>query len=496
MSNPNSLIDWYQWNLEAINRAKKENKTIFLSINSNTSYACSLMRKESFSNKTIAKILNEDFISIQIDIDERPDIERYYQEVYKLMNNKVGGLPLNIFLTSDIKPFYSTSYIPTTDRNGMMGFENLLNTIKTRYSKDFKNLNKKADEILSFVNKNKTNIQATKLDNSIIQTISNQIKTLFDDKNGGFGTSPKFPHTSTLDLMLDLYEINQDSNMLEKVEFTIESMTKGGFYDIKNGGFYRYSKDESWLTPSLEKTLYDNALLSQLFLRVYTLTKKDIYKELGFKTIDFILRNMSNNGLFYCSCNEYNKDIMIDERVIVADSSIMIKTLFYAGNIDDKYHNIAIKSLEELVKLTIVDGVMYHSAYIDTKPQVKAFLDDYAYLGDALIEAYITTKDNRYLDNSVQLLNSAIEEFYNGGQWLFGSKEFKTEATIYDITYPSSVATIVSFIANISKIYDEVYDKFAFRTLEINSYKLMREPISMPTLTKATIKILQKEKAY
>ena len=494
MSNLNSLIDWYSWGQEALNIAKQENKAIFLLINSNTCNGCYMMQNESFNNENIAKILNDNFISLLVDKDERPDIEKYYQDVYQLMNGKVGGLPLNIFLTAECKPFYSTTYIPTIDKNGMMGFENLLSTIISKYKKDFNTLENEADKILSFINKDNQKIQATKLDKSIIKTLSIQIKTLFDSKNGGFGTSPKFPHTSTLDLMLDLYETNKNSDMLEKVEFTLESMIKGGFYDKSKGGFYRYSKDESWLIPSLEKTLYDNALLSELFLRTYNITKKSIYKEIGFKTIDFIIENMSKDGLFYCSSNEYDKEISINKRVIVADSSMMIKTLFYASEIDNKYSPLAIKSLENLVKLTIVDGVMYHSSYINDKPQVKAFFDDYAYLGEALIQAYNTTKDDEYLKDAVQLLNSAIEQYYNGGQWIFTSSNsnFKTKADISDITYPSSVATMVLFILNISKMHDEVYKKFAFRTLEINSYKLMRQPISMPKLSKAMIEYLQK----
>jgi len=171
---------------------------------------------------------------------------------------------------------------------------------------------------------------------------------------------------------------------------------------------------------------------------------------------------------------------------------MMIKTLFYASEIDNKYSPLAIKSLENLVKLTIVDGVMYHSSYIGDKVQIKAFFDDYAYLGEALIQAYSTTKDDEYLKDAVQLLNGAIEKYYNGGQWIFNSSEFETKSDISDVTYPSSVATMVLFILNISKMYDEVYKKFAFRTLEINSYKLMRQPISMPKLSKAMIEYLQK----
>lgn len=495
MSNLDALIDWYPWGQEALDIAKQENKIIFLSITSNTCNGCYMMQNESFNEKNIAKILNDNFISILVDKDERPDIERYYQEVYQLMNGKVGGLPLNIFLTAECKPFYSTTYIPTIDKNGMMGFENLLNTISNKYKKDFETLDKEADEILSFMNKTNQQIQATKLDKSIIKILSMQIKTLFDSQNGGFGTSPKFPHIATLDLMLDLYETTSDYNMLEKVEFTLNKMIQGGFYDKSKGGFYRYSKDESWLIPSLEKTLYDNALLSELFLRTYKITKNNIYKEIGFKTVDFIIDHMSDNNLFCSSSNEYNKEISIDKRVIVADSSMMIKTLFYASEIDNKYLPIAIKSLENLVRLTIVDGVMYHSSYIEEKPKVKAFFDDYAYLGEALIQAYDTTKDDEYLKDAVQLLNSAIEQYYNGGQWIFTSSNstFKTKADISDISYPSSVATMLLFILNISKTDDEVYKKFAFRTLEINSYKLMRQPISMPKLSKATLEFLIKD---
>ena len=292
-------VDWYPWGEEAFAKAREENKAIFLSIGYSSCHWCHVMEQESFEDEATAKILNEHFIAIKVDREERPDIDKHFQEVYQLMNQRPGGWPTSIFLTQEQKPFYSATYIPDEPRYGMMSFSSLLEVIADKYKKEKDLLTEKADEILRFLNPKEDKIQATKLDLSIINRVSDQAKQLFDNKDGGFNKAPKFPQASTLDLLLDVYRITGDKETLNMVLLSLSSMAKGGLRDLVDGGFCRYSTDNEWLVPHFEKMTYDNALLSEVYLKAYHVSGNDFYKSVAFETIDFMIKNMSEDGLFY-----------------------------------------------------------------------------------------------------------------------------------------------------------------------------------------------------
>lgn len=562
-------VEWYPWGEEAFEKARKENKAIFLSIGYSSCHWCHVMEHESFENEATAKLLNEHFVSIKVDREERPDIDKHFQEVYQLMNQRPGGWPTSIFLTQEQKPFYSATYIPDEPRYGMMSFSSLLEVIADKYKNEKTLLTEKADEILRFLNPKEDKIQATKLDTSIIKRVSDQAKQLFDSQDGGFNKAPKFPQASTLDLLLDIYKMTKDKETLDMALLSLTSMAKGGLRDLVEGGFCRYSTDNGWLVPHFEKMTYDNALLAEVYLKAFHVTNDVFYKDVAFETLDFMIDNMSENGLFYSASdadtegeegkyfvytyekalksfekagipedehsalakalnitkegNFEGKNIIrvkdprktdkiafysealdalknrrekrthpfIDKKVLVSWNAMLIKSLFKASRTDKKYLQPAIKSLDALLQSMYVNSELYHSTLIGKTPKIKAFLEDYAYLAETLIEAYESTLNEIYLITATKLANNAIEKYFEGGKWKFSRGEFETNADIFDSSYPSSVSTMISVLYSISSLVDTVYKKFVFKTLEIHSYDVMRQPISTPRMTRMVIRYLK-----
>ena len=561
-------VDWYPWGDEAFQKARKEHKPVFLSIGYSSCHWCHVMEHESFEDQHTADILNKYFVAIKVDREERPDIDKHFQEVYQLMNQRPGGWPTSLFLTEDLKPFYAATYIPDEPRYGMMSFSSLLEVIADKYKNEKSLLNEKADEILRFLNPKVDKIQATKLDLSIIPRVSEQAKQLFDSKYGGFNKAPKFPQASTLDLLMDVYRITGDKETLNMALFSLSSMAKGGLRDLIDGGFCRYSTDNEWLVPHFEKMTYDNALLAQVYLKAYHVSKNDFYKKVSFETLDFMLSKMSEDGLFYSASDAdteaqegkyfvytyekalksfekegipskvheklakalhitkqgnfegkniirvddpshpdipYYKEALealrkrrekrnypfIDKKVIVSWNAMMIKALFMAGRTDKSYLKYAIKSLDALLETMYINAQLYHATLIGKPPKIKAFLEDFAYLTDALIEAHESTLNEVYLVTAQKLANNAIEKYYDKGKWKFSRGEFETNADIYDSSYPSSVATMLSALYSISSLVDVVYKKFVFKTLEIYSYDVMRQPISTPRMSRMVIRYLK-----
>ena len=487
-SSKNSPVNWHSWEEATFQKAKSEHKSIFLSIGHSYSHWCSLMDEESFSTEPIAELLNERFIAIKVDSQEHPELSKYYQRVHKLMNRSTAGFPLSIFLTENLEPFYAASYIAPEAQKELLGFEALLRVVSNKYITDNETLVTKGCEILENINPKIEKIEATKLHINVLKTIEIHSKELLDKEYGGFGTSPKFPNISTLKLILDSYELTKNQLFLEAVTLSLDAMYQGELYDHKNGGFYSYTQKSNWTKPYLLKTLYDNALLSNLYLRAYQVTKKKAYKEIAFQTIDFVLSQMSESKLFF-SKNYQETDM--DKSIITSWNSMMISTLFIASTIDEKYQNIAIESLKKLLSTLFIHETLYHSTQTDTQPKIKAFLEDYAYLGETLITAYQSTLDESYLIKATQFANTLIEKFYKYGKWNFSNGLFTIEEEIFDSTYPSSLAIAGSLLMSISSLVDTNYKKFVFKTLELNSYNLMRQPLSSPTLTQLLLRYLK-----
>jgi len=475
------LINWYSWSNEALNKSKTENKTIFLFITSSSSQWAKKMQEESFNDEVIIELINERFIPIMVNRDERPDIERYYHKVYTLMNRETTGSPLSLFLTTNLEPFYAGSYLPAKEINDKLSLESLLRVVSKKYITDHDTLAQKGQEVLSYVNVPEKNIQATKLNINITQTIKKHTMTLLDAEFGGFSKAPKFPNASTLTLLLDVYELEKDATILEAITLTLNNMIKGGFYDLKNGGFYHYSKDEAWSEPYEVKTTYDNAQLIKLYLRAYGLTENENYKKVAIESVEFMLKNQKKSKLF----------ALENEEIITSWNAQMVQTLFAASNLNAKYKIDALETLEAILSQLYVSGTLYHSKKVDKKASIGAFLEDYVTLGETLIIAYQHTLDESFLIMATQFSNLIVEQYYEQARWVYSKSNFKLRENIHDMTLPSSISTSLSLLLSIASLVDNNYKKFVFKTLELHSYNLMRQPLSSPKLTQMVLRYLK-----
>ena len=290
-------VNWYPWCKEAFERARKEDKPIFLSIGYSTCHWCHVMAHESFEDEETARILNKYFVSIKVDKEERPDIDSIYMSVCQAFTGS-GGWPTTIFLTPDQKPFFAGTYFPRKAKYGQIGLQELLLAICEKWETDRKTLLASAEDVIS----SRESEEIEEADVRLMETAFRHYKQLFDSKNGGFGAAPKFPTPHNLLFLMRYYERSGNKEALHMVEKTLIQMYRGGIYDHIGGGFSRYSTDDYFLAPHFEKMLYDNALLIMAYCKAYQLTGKSIYYGIAKATADYVLREMtSKEGGFYCA---------------------------------------------------------------------------------------------------------------------------------------------------------------------------------------------------
>ena len=301
-------VNWYPWGSEALDLSKNENKPIFLSIGYSACHWCHVMEKESFENNKVANILNEHFISIKVDREERPDIDSIYMNAVQSMGIN-GGWPLSVFLTPECMPFYAGTYFPTNDRHGMPGFINILENIQKIYNSEFEKVNSIAKNVTEHLQHDDNNTNGL-INEGILHNAFEILKNNFDGENGGFGTFPKFPQAMIYEFLLQYYSKYENTEALDMVEFTLSNIANGGIFDQIGGGFHRYSTDQKWLIPHFEKMLYDNALLVKLYLHLYQITGNSIFKNIIDKTLNFIENEMlDKNGGFYSSIDADTNNI-------------------------------------------------------------------------------------------------------------------------------------------------------------------------------------------
>ena len=295
-------VDWYPWGPEALERSRKENKPILLSIGYSACHWCHVMEHESFENEDIARLMNENFVCIKVDREERPDLDSIYMNAVQMMTGH-GGWPMTVFLTPDLKPFFGGTYYPPVDRQGIPGFPRLLMAIADSYQNRAGDVMSSADAITSELNKiNRFIASDEMLTSEVLNDATSALARNFDRLNGGFGGAPKFPPSMSLMYLLRQHHRTKSLQALEMVELTLQKMAGGGMYDHLGGGFARYSVDAHWLVPHFEKMLYDNALLARIYLYAYQQTKKPLYRKIVEETLEYIIRDMTDRtGAFYSS---------------------------------------------------------------------------------------------------------------------------------------------------------------------------------------------------
>ncbi|MBI5194252.1 MAG: thioredoxin domain-containing protein [Nitrospirae bacterium] len=437
-------VDWYPWGNEAFNKAKSEDKPILLSIGYSACHWCHVMERESFENEEIASIMNRLFINIKVDREERPDIDDLYQYSLRLFGGN-GGWPLTMFLTPEAKPFFGGSYFPPEERQGMQAFPDVLNAISEAYSKRKNEIKETTAEIINTLTRiqNKPSAEET-LNIADLDNASSRLLRYVDPNHGGFGTAPKFPPYTQINLLLRYYKRSGDQTALDVVINTLRNMAGGGIYDQIGGGFHRYTVDERWRIPHFEKMLYDNVLLARLYFDAYKVTSDTGYKNIGEETLSYLLREMYLDGKGFYSSQDADSEggegkfFVWSKQEIesVTGKEAEVISRFYGvtedGNFEGKnilYMDRGMKAVshefdipEEKVREILNRGK--EALFTKREGRVKPFTDTKILTGwnglavSAFAEGYRTTGKAIYLDAARSTINFIRTELFKDGKLL------------------------------------------------------------------------------
>ncbi|MCP4543437.1 MAG: thioredoxin domain-containing protein [Chloroflexi bacterium] len=295
-------VDWYPWGEQALQKAQDEDKPIFLSIGYSACHWCHVMAHESFEDDQVAVILNERFVSIKVDREERPDLDRIYMSAVQALTGR-GGWPMSVFLMPDGRPFYGGTYFPPSPRYGMPSFTEVLLAIDNSWQSQRQELVVGSDKLVAAVEKQMAISENAKQQNLTRETLDTGFENIlssFDSDKGGWGSAPKFPQPMVIEFLMRYHHTTDNPQALQMVTQTLEAMARGGMYDQLGGGFHRYSVDNHWLVPHFEKMLYDNAQLARVYLHAWQVTGERFYRTIAEETLDYVVREMTDpSGGFY-----------------------------------------------------------------------------------------------------------------------------------------------------------------------------------------------------
>ncbi len=455
-------VQWYAWNDEALKKAKDENKPIFLSIGYSSCHWCHVMAHESFENEDVAKFMNENFVNIKVDREERPDIDDIYQKVCQIATGQ-GGWPLSIFLTPDQKPFYVGTYFPVLDSYGRPGFGSICRQLAQAWKEKPKDIEKSAENFLHALHKTETVSVPSKFDRAILDEAAMNLFQLGDSTYGGFGSAPKFPNAANVSFLFRYAKLSGLSKFNEFALKTLNKMAKGGIFDQIGGGFHRYSTDAKWLVPHFEKMLYDNALIPVNYAEAYQITKDPFYLDVLKKTLDFVLREMTSSeggfysaydadsegveGKFYVWTKSQIKEILGSDADLfclyydVTDggnwegNSILCNNLnistvaFNFGKTEDQVREL-LKSCSE--KLLSVRSERTPPGLDD-----KILVSWNALMITAFAKGYRVTNDKTYLDAAKRCISFIEENLFSGDKLLrtYKDKTAKIDGYLEDYSY-------------------------------------------------------------
>ncbi len=523
-------VDWYPWCEEALKRARDEDKPIFLSIGYSACHWCHVMEHESFEDEEIARLMNEHFINIKVDREERPDIDDVYQKVCQIATG-TGGWPLSVFLTPDLKPFYIGTYFPKEERYGLPSFPRLLKYLADLYRNDREKVNMQVEMIMqgiSLLDKSIRKSYEDVLDKSILDEGAVRLLDGADMVNGGFGNAPKFPNVTNLTFMLRYYRLSRISRFLSFVLFTLDKMANGGIHDHIGGGFHRYATDSKWLIPHFEKMLYDNALLSILYAETYQASKDHRYLAVVKDTLNYMLREMQTSEGLFCSSQDadsegeegkyytwskrevldiidsndaeiacmyfgiteqgnfdgknvlyvamdtskiakiYGKSIeevnliieeckrvMLDARerrvkparddkAILAWNALALSAMAkgYKVSMDERYLSAALNACK-VIEQRLAEGSRLYRIYKDDKAKILAYLDDYSFYINTLLDIFSVEPRAYYINRAVEYADYMLGHFWdaNTNDLYYTSDEHEQliirDKSIYDLSIPS-----------------------------------------------------------
>jgi uncharacterized protein YyaL (SSP411 family) len=478
-------VDWYPWSDEAFDKARREDKPIFLSIGYAACHWCHVMEEESFENEDIAKILNDGFVSVKVDREQRPDLDQIYMAATIAMTGS-GGWPMTLFLTPDLKPFFAGTYFPPTDGYGRPGFKRLLTEIANAYATQRQKIEQLTTSLLKSLEET-TNSSSTviDLDNSVVRRAADDLLQGFDKVNGGFGGAPKFPHPSELSFLLKVFGQTRDANILEAIEHSLKSMARGGIYDQLGGGFHRYSTDARWLVPHFEKMLYDNALLAVTYSEAYQVTKNEPYRKIVRETLDFMIREMQHKrGGFYSSLDadsegeegrfyvwhksEISELLGDDSDVYCSYFNITDRGNFESGtniphitSVSDASKAISKLSDEEFVRVIDKNEQILMA---ERSKRIRPATDDKILTSwnglaiSGMSRGYQITRDNRYRDAALKAATFIRDSLYENGQLVHSYRLGKSSEGVFleDYAYLTQ-----GFIDLYEVVYDYQWIEFA-----------------------------------
>ncbi|MCB0402804.1 MAG: thioredoxin domain-containing protein [Flavobacteriales bacterium] len=328
-------VDWHPWSDKTLQKARDENKLILVSIGYSACHWCHVMEHESFEDEDVARVMNEHFISIKVDREERPDIDQIYMNAVQLMTGS-GGWPLNCFALPDGRPFYGGTYFPKQN------WLHILNAIAREYREEPEKVSEYADQVTAGIQQSDTlPFVSNEVEFSMetLEVAVSRMKRQFDWEEGGMNRAPKFPMPNNYEFLLNYYYHSRDTEILKFVELTLEKMAFGGIYDQIGGGFARYSVDAFWKVPHFEKMLYDNAQLVTLYAQAYQLTKNPLYKQIVYQTLDFIKREMTvENGAFYTALDADSEGV--EGKYYVWTKEEMETLLGHDFPLAERYYNL------------------------------------------------------------------------------------------------------------------------------------------------------------
>ncbi len=440
-------VDWYAWGEEALQKAKAENKIILVSIGYAACHWCHVMEKESFENETVAKQMNENFVNIKIDREERPDLDHVYMDAVQAISGS-GGWPLNVFLTPDCKPFYGGTYFPPTRAFNRSSWPEVLNTITQSWIEKKDEIEAQADNLVNHLQKandfgqNPAVVKDTIFTKEHCSEVTGNILKQADKEWGGFGKAPKFPQTFTIQYLLQYYHYTQNKEALGQALLSIDKMLQGGIYDHAGGGFARYSTDKEWLAPHFEKMLYDNALLLNVLCDTYQITRQKKYEQAIRKTIAFIRRElMDDEGGFYSALDadsegEEGKFYVWDKEEvtkILGDDATLFCDFFditAKGNWEEKNILRTLKNAEEFViekgllkeEFVITIDECLQKLLIQRDKRPRPITDDKILLGwnalmiTSLCKAAAALNDGGYRQLAIQTMEFILQKFRKDDQ--------------------------------------------------------------------------------
>jgi len=462
LQHANNPVQWHAWNDEALKKAKEQNKPIFLSIGYSACHWCHVMAHESFENEEVAKFMNENFVNIKVDREERPDIDDIYQKVCQIATGQ-GGWPLSIFLTPDQKPFYAGTYFPVLDSYGRPGFGSICRQLSQAWKEKPKDIEKSAEKFLDTLNKAEAIKVPSKLERIILDEAAMNLFQLGDPNYGGFGGAPKFPNAANVSFLFRYAKLSGLSKFNEFGLKTLNKMAKGGIFDQIGGGFHRYSTDAKWLVPHFEKMLYDNALIPVNYAEAYQITKDPFYLDVLQKTLDFVLREMTSpeggfysaydadsegvEGKFYVWTKSEIKEILGDDADIfclyydVTDggnwegnsilcNNINISSVAFNFGITEEKVRVILKSCSD--KLLKVRSMRVPPGLDD-----KLLVSWNSLMITAFAKGYRVTDDPRYLDAAKACISLIENKLFEGDKLLrtYKNGTAKIDGYLEDYSY-------------------------------------------------------------